>query len=106
MIGNILAIMILGLIVIYLGIQSLLCILLSAFTAVVLCHIDVETSYAWYYGLWHGLFFVPKFLLYLVADSPFKAEICSTAYNIIYWIFSVLSTITIFKYLYIGRRPD
>ena len=104
--GSILVIVALLFLVCYFGVESIICILYTSVLAVIACEIDAETTYTWYYGLWHGIFFVPNFLLYLVSDVPFKAELYSTAYNVFYWIFSILSSITLFRYMYIGRRPD
>ena len=39
----------------------------------------------------------------LVWDTPYKAELYTTAYNVFYWIFSILSTL---GYIFGGGRPN
>lgn len=68
-----------------------------------LCDIDVEKEYTWYSGIWQGMFFVPNYIRHLVWDTPYKAELYTTAYNVWYWIFSIWSTIS---YLFGGGRPN
>ena len=75
------------------GPKPLITILIYGFIGWLLCDIDVYKEYSWYSGIWQGLFFVPNYVRHLVWDTPFKAEMYTTAYNIFYWIFSVFSTI-------------
>lgn len=56
------------------------------------CHINVEDTYVWYSGLWHGYFFPGNFILNLKDSSIlYKAEYYTTAYNVFYWITSWIS---------------
>lgn len=61
-----------------------------------LCNIDPDTTYSWLGGIWHGLFFVPNFLRSIFTDALYKAESYNVAYNIFWWIFTVMSTISFF----------
>ena len=62
-----------------------------------LCNIDPYKCYNWYAGIRHGMFIVPNFIRYLFDHSVcVKAPCCTTAYNVLYWIFgvpSILSTL-------------
>jgi hypothetical protein len=57
------------------------------------CDIDPVKEYTWYSGIWHGLFFVVNFVRSWFTDALYKAESYTTAYNIFYWIFSILSVL-------------
>lgn len=57
------------------------------------CDIDPAKEYTWYSGIWHGMFFVANFVRSWFMDSLYKAEIYTTAYNVFYWIFSILSVL-------------
>ena len=74
--------------------------------AYLFCEIDSnpDVVYTWYSGIWHGLFFVPNLVLSWFIDVIYKAECYTDAYNVFYWIFSILSTIiAIFGLLGMGR---
>ena len=58
-----------------------------------LCDIDPHKQYTWYSGIWHGLFFVVNFIRSWFTDALYKADIFTTAYNVYYWIFSILSVL-------------
>ena len=58
-----------------------------------LCDIDPSETYSWYSGIWHGLFFIPNLIRSWFGDALFKAEDYTTAYNVFYWIFAVLSVL-------------
>ena len=78
-----------------LGIRPITALILC-FLVFLLCDIDITKEYYWYSGIWHGIFFVPNYIRHIFSDSPFKAEIYTTAYNIFYWIFSILSVLSFF----------
>lgn len=86
-----------------LGPRPIITIIVALVLGKLLCDIDVAKEYVWYSGIWHGLFFVPNFIRYLILDAPYKAELYTSAYNVFYWIFSILSTI---GYLFGGGRPE
>jgi len=74
-----------------------------------LCDIDPEKSYFWISGIWHGLFFLPNFILSMFTDHTFKAETYSGAYNFFWWIATIFSTISSLIYIYDSithRKPD
>ena len=73
--------------------RLIITIVIYCFLGWLLCDIDPGESYSWYSGIWHGLFFVPNLLRSWFSDAIFKAEIYTSAYNVFYWIFAVLSVI-------------
>lgn len=73
--------------------RLIITILIYCFLGWLLCDIAPGESYSWYSGIWHGLFFVPNLLRSWFSDAIFKAEIYTSAYNVFYWIFAVLSVI-------------
>lgn len=73
--------------------RLIITILIYCFLGWLLCDIDPGESYSWYSGIWHGLFFVPNLLRSWFSDAIFKAEIYTSAYNVFYWIFAVLSVL-------------
>lgn len=73
--------------------RLIITILIYCFLGWLLCDIDPGESYSWYSGIWHGLFFAPNLLRSWFTDAIFKAEIYTSAYNVFYWIFAVLSVI-------------
>lgn len=56
------------------------------------CDISPETAYTWYSGIWHGLFFLPNWMWNGINGSLYKAENYTTAYNVLWWIFTISST--------------
>ena len=60
------------------------------------CDIDPDKTYSWYSGIWHGLFFVANWIRSWFGDALYKAESYTTAYNVFYWIFSILSVLGLF----------
>ena len=58
-----------------------------------LCNIEPVEEYTWYSGIWHGLFFVVNLVRSWFTDALYKAEYYTTAYNVFYWIFSIISVI-------------
>lgn len=58
-----------------------------------LCDIDPAKEYAWYSGIWHGMFFVVNLVRSWFTDAIYKAEIYRAGYNFFYWVFSILSVI-------------
>ena len=73
--------------------RILITILVYNFVGWLLCDIDPDRVYTWYSGIWHGMFFVINFIRSWFTDALYKATDYTTAYNIFYWIFSILSTI-------------
>lgn len=58
--------------------------------AFLFCNINPTDEYGWASGIWHGLFFVFNWIRSLFSDTLYKAEFYTTAYNIYFWIFSIL----------------
>ncbi len=69
-------------------------ILICMFFGWLLCDIEPSKEYSWYSGIWHGLFFIPNWIRSWFGDALYKAENYTTAYNISWWIFTILSTIS------------
>ena len=72
-------------------IRILISILMCCFLGWLLCDISPNKEYTWYSGIWHGMFFLINFVRSWFTDALYKAEIYTTAYNVFYWIFSILS---------------
>lgn len=77
-------------------IRLIITVLVYSFLGWLLCDIDPDKEYSWYSGIWHGLFFVANFIRSIFFDALYKAENYTTAYNIFYWIFSILSVFGFF----------
>ena len=73
--------------------RTIISLLISIFLAWWICDIDPAKEYTWYSGIWQGLFFVPNLIRSWFGDALYKAESYTTAYNIFYWIFSILSVL-------------
>lgn len=58
-----------------------------------LCDINPMKTYSWYAGIWHGLFFVPNFILSLFTDTLYKANSSTTMYNVFWWIFAIINVL-------------
>lgn len=69
-------------------------ILVYSFLGWLLCDINPNKEYGWLSGIWHGIFFVANWIRSLFWDSLYKAECYTTAYNVFYWIFSVISVLS------------
>lgn len=78
-----------------------LAILTYCFVGWLLCDIHPGETYSWYSGIWHGCFIVPNFIRSLFGDVLYKADFYTTAYNIFYWIFSI---ITVLSFIFGSRR--
>lgn len=74
-------------------VRILITVLVYCFLGWLLCDIDPDKEYTWYSGIWHGLFFVINLVRSWFTDALYKAEIYTTAYNVFYWIFSILSVL-------------
>lgn len=59
------------------------------------CDIDPVKEYSWYSGIWHGIFSAANAVKCIFTDSLFKAEEYTTAYNVFYWIFSIISDLIV-----------
>ncbi len=70
-------------------------IIVLTFVTKLLCDIDPNTTYTWYSGIWHGLFFVPNLIRSWLGNALFKAESYTTAYNIWWWIVVIWQGLTI-----------
>lgn len=58
------------------------------------CNIDPDKTYSWYAGIWHGMFIVPNFIRSIFTDALYKAENYKTAYNVFYWVFSIICVLS------------
>jgi len=74
-------------------IRILISILMCCFLGWLLCDISPNKEYTWYSGIWHGMFFLINFVRSWFTDALYKAEIYTAAYNVFYWIFSILSVL-------------
>lgn len=81
--------------------RIIITILVYSFFSWLLCDIKPYEDYSWFSGIWHGLFFVPNLIRSWFWDSLYKAEYYTTAYNIFYWIFSIISVLI---FLFSPRR--
>lgn len=68
-------------------------ILVYSFFGWLLCDIDPNEEYGWFSGIWHGLFFIANWIRSWFWDVLYKAENYTTAYNVFFWIFSILSVL-------------
>ena len=73
--------------------RILITILVYSFFGWLLCDIDPDKTYGWLSGIWHGLFFVCNFIRSWFSDALFKANEYTTAYDVFYWIFSIISVL-------------
>lgn len=60
-----------------------------------LCDISPTEEYGWFSGIWHGCFFMGNWVRSWFGDALYKAESYTTAYNVFYWIFSILSVLSL-----------
>jgi hypothetical protein len=63
------------------GSRIIITVLVAGLFGWLLCDINPDKNYIWYSGIWHGIFFVPNYIRHLVWNTPFKAEIYTSAYN-------------------------
>ena len=73
--------------------RILITILVYSFFGWWLCDIEPRETYTWYSGIWHGCFFMCNWIRSWFTNALYKAEAYTTAYNIFYWIFSILSVL-------------
>lgn len=73
--------------------RLLIILIVCEFFGWLLCDIDPTQVYTWYSGIWHGLFFPVNFIRGLFTDALYKAVHYTAAYNVFYWIFSILSVL-------------
>lgn len=67
-------------------------VIILCFLGWLLCDIQPDKYYSWYYGIWHGLFMVANFVRSLIFDDVlFKAVHHTNVYSVFYWIFGVIS---------------
>ena len=84
------------------GVGPLIYILVSVLLGWLFCNIDPEECYSWYSGIWHGLFFIPNLIRHIFKHSIlYKADCCSMAYNVFFWLFGIFNILSI---LFGGRR--
>lgn len=69
--------------------------LIACLVASWLCDINSGTTYSWYHGIWHGIFFIPNLIRSIFTDAIFKAELYSSTYNIFWWITVVFEVLGI-----------
>jgi hypothetical protein len=71
-------------------------IIVMCFVGWLLCDIHANESYYWYSGIWHGMFLPVNFVRSLIFnDVLYKAIIYTTAYSVFYWIFGVISVLSV-----------
>ena len=58
---------------------------IGLYLSTLLCNIDPNTTYSWYSGIWHGLFFLPNLIKSWLYGTLYKAEHYTIAYNIFWW---------------------
>lgn len=64
------------------------------------CVINPAESYEWLDGIWDGICFVPNYVFSICGEGRiFKAVSFTPAYNICWWIFTVLSVIQALRYI-------
>jgi hypothetical protein len=78
--------------------RIIITILVYCLAGWLVCDIDPTREYYWYSGIWHGLFFLPNLVRHWLFDAEFKAEYCTTAYNVFFWIFGILTTLKFIEY--------
>ena len=66
--------------------------IISIGLCLIICDIDPDKTYSWYSGIWHGLFFVQNSICGLFTDNISKANHYTTAYNVLWWITTVINT--------------
>lgn len=89
---SLLAFFIFFIVYILLGPRIVITVLVYMFLGYLFCDINPEKTYYWYSGIWHGLFFIPNLIRScFYSDVLFKANVYTTAYNIWWWIFTILS---------------
>jgi len=51
------------------------------------CHINPSVEYDWYYGIWHGIFIIPNWVMSLMSDKSIlcQAPAHTTSYTIWWW---------------------
>jgi len=89
--------------------KTIIYLFLNVLVALWLCNINPVVSYSWISGIWHGLFFLPNFILSLFTNHIYKAVIYGSAYNLFWWIATIFSTISSLIYIFDSithRRPD
>ena len=80
-------------------------ILIACLVASWLCNINLETTYSWYHGIWHGIFSIPNLIMHFFnSDILFKANHYTSAYNVWWWISSISVLGSIFGIFGGGRR--
>ena len=75
------------------GCLPLVELVVSMLLSYFICDISPEVTYTWYSGIWHGLFFLPNWMWSGINGALYKAEDYTYAYNVLWWIFSVGSTL-------------
>lgn len=65
------------------------------------CDINPAESYVWYDGIWDGLCFIPNLVFSIFdGDRLCKALDYTSAYNVCWWIFTVVAVLHIVQLLY------
>lgn len=83
--------LLIGTFVFYTGITLTFCLLSTK-----ICFIDINKSYAWYSGVWQGLFVIPHWIVsWFSYDINCKAQNFTAAYNIWWWISFIYSGLQI-----------
>ena len=66
----------------------------SCFMGWYLCDINPNDTYSWYFGIWHGLFFIPNWFRSWFGDAMYKANYYTTGYNVWWWITTFFSSVS------------
>jgi hypothetical protein len=80
------------------GCLTRLCIYIAVMCLVgwLFCDIDPEKTYSWYYGIWHGIFFISNLIRSWFGDALYKANSYTSAYNVWWWITTMMHVSVLF----------
>lgn len=88
----------------FFGPRIVIGVLVYMFFGYLFCDINTAETYSWYSGIWHGMFFIPNLLRHCFnSDILYKANDYTAAYNIWWWISTVVSVIS---FIFGGRRQE
>ena len=76
--------------------------------AVWCCKINPEVEYQWYFGIWHGLFIIPNWVMswMIKGNTLYQAPIHTIGYIIWWWICLVFHCLTAFGFTFGGRTNN
>lgn len=65
-----------------------------AFVVAYIFSIEPSKEYGWFAGIWHGIWFIPNYIISLFSDNYyFKAPMHTTAYNVFWYINAIWASI-------------